>query len=226
MKNLKKEFLKNSNGITLIALVITIIVLLILAGVTIATLTGENGLLQRATDAKTNSNDAQIIERIQLAYHSALILGQGNYTKESLMQELKNEFETGYDVDDSNNEKWIMKAQGQEVEIPSGEKSTKITFSINGFNTSSEWVTINYVAEEHQTWSDWFMSDSSLGSDLFFDRDDFTGARDPKYGEGHKAYQGSLRQLFFDTNKGEFENETFNGQEDLIAYRRSMGTCK
>ena len=39
---------KNSKGITLIALVITIIVLLILAGVTIATLTGDNGILTQA----------------------------------------------------------------------------------------------------------------------------------------------------------------------------------
>ena len=39
---------KNDNGITLIALVITIIVLLILAGVSIATLTGENGLLRKS----------------------------------------------------------------------------------------------------------------------------------------------------------------------------------
>ena len=39
----KKEEIKNSKGITLIVLVITIIVLLILAGVSIATLTGENG---------------------------------------------------------------------------------------------------------------------------------------------------------------------------------------
>ena len=39
-------------GITLIALVITIIVLLILAGVSIATLTGQNGILTRASDAK------------------------------------------------------------------------------------------------------------------------------------------------------------------------------
>ncbi len=40
---------KNIRGITLIALVITIIVLLILAGVTIVTLTGENGLLRKGT---------------------------------------------------------------------------------------------------------------------------------------------------------------------------------
>ena len=39
---------KSIRGITLIALVITIIVLLILAGVTIATLTGKNGLLRKS----------------------------------------------------------------------------------------------------------------------------------------------------------------------------------
>ena len=43
--------MRNQKGITLIALVITIIVLLILAGVSIAMLTGQNGILTRATDA-------------------------------------------------------------------------------------------------------------------------------------------------------------------------------
>ena len=50
----KREF-KNQKGITLIALVITIVVLLILAGITIATLTGDNGIITRANDAKTNT---------------------------------------------------------------------------------------------------------------------------------------------------------------------------
>ena len=44
--------LKNKRGITLIALVITIIILLILAGITISTLTGDNGLFARAQQAK------------------------------------------------------------------------------------------------------------------------------------------------------------------------------
>ena len=43
--------MKNNKGITLIALVITIIVLLILAGISIAMLTGENGLLNKASGA-------------------------------------------------------------------------------------------------------------------------------------------------------------------------------
>ena len=53
---IKKE---RSKGITLIALVITIIVLLILAGVSIATLTGENGILSQATKAKKETEEAK-----------------------------------------------------------------------------------------------------------------------------------------------------------------------
>ena len=52
-------------GITLIALVITIIVLLILAGVSIATLTGDNGILSKATKAKDETIIAQEKELIQ-----------------------------------------------------------------------------------------------------------------------------------------------------------------
>ena len=55
------------NGITLIALVITIIVLLILAGISIATLTGENGLLTKADTAKTETSKASAKEKVQIA---------------------------------------------------------------------------------------------------------------------------------------------------------------
>ena len=61
-----KEKLKEQNGITLIALVITIIVLLILAGVTIATLTGDNGILTQAKNAKESSKEAESEEEIAL----------------------------------------------------------------------------------------------------------------------------------------------------------------
>ena len=57
---------KKENGITLVALVITIIVLLILAGISIATLTGENGLLNRATQAKNTSINASYNENAAL----------------------------------------------------------------------------------------------------------------------------------------------------------------
>lgn len=59
--------MKEQKGITLIALVITIIVLLILAGVSIAMLTGENGILTKATTAKTKTIEAELKEQVSLA---------------------------------------------------------------------------------------------------------------------------------------------------------------
>ena len=58
--------LNGHHGITLIALVITIIVLLILAGVTIATLTGENGILTQAETAKKATEEAEKEEQENL----------------------------------------------------------------------------------------------------------------------------------------------------------------
>ena len=51
--------IKTNEGITLIALVITIIILLILAGVSIAMLTGNNGILTRAQNAKNKTVEAE-----------------------------------------------------------------------------------------------------------------------------------------------------------------------
>ena len=62
--------MRNQKGITLIALVITIIVLLILAGVSIAMLTGENGLLNRANNAKKATVEAEAVERINLTLNA------------------------------------------------------------------------------------------------------------------------------------------------------------
>ena len=66
MKNYTKKSLKASNGITLIALVITIIVLLILAGISISMLSGDNSILQKATDAKQASERAEAKEQAQM----------------------------------------------------------------------------------------------------------------------------------------------------------------
>ncbi len=59
--------MKDIRGITLIALIITIIVLLILAGISIATLTGENGVLTKANTAKEENEKASAKEKVQIA---------------------------------------------------------------------------------------------------------------------------------------------------------------
>ncbi len=69
---MKKGKTSNSSGITLIALVITLIVLLILAGISISMLSGNNSILQKATDVKTLTGVGQEKETIALAYNSAL----------------------------------------------------------------------------------------------------------------------------------------------------------
>ena len=68
---------RKNKGITLIALVITIIVLLILAGVSIAMLTGENGILSQAQKAKTETeqaaeNEAAILSDYETKINEAL----------------------------------------------------------------------------------------------------------------------------------------------------------
>lgn len=76
--------MRNQNGITLIALVVTIIVLLILAGISIAMLTGSNGILTRGRDARTQTNNAEIAERINMELNAiaADVMAQDNKIKD------------------------------------------------------------------------------------------------------------------------------------------------
>ena len=61
-----KNKLKNNKGITLVALVVTIVVLLILAGVSINLVVGQNGIINKAKDAKKNYTDAAKKEEKEL----------------------------------------------------------------------------------------------------------------------------------------------------------------
>ena len=107
---MKKEKISNmkrdSKGITLIALVITIIVLLILAGVTIATLTGDNGILTRATDASEQTKLADEKEKIELSAVGALAKENGEeISQTTLEEELGKYFKNGkYAVEPGTNE--------------------------------------------------------------------------------------------------------------------------
>ena len=77
------------NGITLIALVITIIVLLILAGVSIAMLTGQNGILTQAQNSKTVTENKSAEEKVKLAVMGARA-DDGTLTVGKLRTELAN----------------------------------------------------------------------------------------------------------------------------------------
>ena len=80
---------ETQKGITLIALVITIIVLLILAGVSIAMLTGQNGILTQAQNAKTTTENKSAEEKVKLAVMGARA-DDGTLTVGKLRTELAN----------------------------------------------------------------------------------------------------------------------------------------
>ena len=64
--------LKSNNAITLISLVITIIILLILAGVSLNLVVGEDGIVKQTMDSRNSHEDAQNKEQIQLAVMSSI----------------------------------------------------------------------------------------------------------------------------------------------------------
>ena len=83
--------LKNVKGITLVALVITIIILLILAGVSIAMLAGEDGLLRKAIEAKEQAKIKEYAEKIELIKTELKIKNEGY--QEPTIDDLKTEFD-------------------------------------------------------------------------------------------------------------------------------------
>lgn len=73
---------RNQKGVTLIALVVTIIVLLILAGTSIAMLSGDNGILTNAQKAQTGNKEGEIVEKIGMAYNVVKTETMINLTKD------------------------------------------------------------------------------------------------------------------------------------------------
>ena len=84
---------KDTKGITLIALVITIIVLLILAGVSIAMLTGQNGILTQAQNSKTTTEYKSAEEKVKLAIMAARSQSEtGALDADKLIAEITNNY--------------------------------------------------------------------------------------------------------------------------------------
>ena len=84
------KYASNNKGITMIALIITIIVLLILAGVTLAILVGNNGIIEKANSAGLETEIANEMAKIKMAYSAVLVdlynngEGNSNVTAEKL----------------------------------------------------------------------------------------------------------------------------------------------
>ncbi len=110
-----KKIYKNK-GITLIALIITIIVLLILAGITIGALTSNNSILKQAGKAKNNTKVGKEKEVIELSVMGAVSLNKDALLKESEFQEQlnKNADEGNPIIIESNEEEYIVKFEDED----------------------------------------------------------------------------------------------------------------
>ncbi len=108
---MKNKGLKQNKGITLIALVITIIVILILAGVSINTLFGDNGMLTKAEEAREANSHAQVKDEIQLEMHNYEIEKRSGNTTVTLIEYLE-----------SKNESFIQKVDDQDYYVVQPDK--------------------------------------------------------------------------------------------------------
>ncbi len=160
---MKVEKSKN-RGITLIALVITIIVLLILAGVSIATLTGENGILTRANDAKERTEKANVKESIELLLEEYKINSINN-KEESLEDFLKSKLSLEYI-------------------IPYG--NTGYTFYYNGYKIVIDKNTLEVVSiQKEENLNEYFVGDyGAIGDGVTNDFEAIQSAVDDCYNNG------------------------------------------
>ena len=231
---MKKQMKNNKAGVTLIALVVTIIVLLLLAGISIQMLTGDNGILNNATQAKEASEEEQIRERIKLAYHSALIHGisgeNGNITKPILKGELENEF-AGKEVtitDSADKKEWIISVDNVSVSVKAGIEGPieQEVYSLGQEVTVGEEQF--YVIEENDTSSKdkiTLLSKYMLDSTMTFQANtwNYMGSRQFCTGSsGDKGYWGT-NGVNYPLNVNEIESERATVYNIAVAYGNSKG---
>ena len=122
--------MKNQKGITLIALVVTIVVLLILAGTAIAMLQGDNGILTQAQNAKAANTEAEVVEKIKLAYNNI-----------NTIVVSKTSTDPTYNPQETETEKGLAQTVATELEL--GTLSSGTSVSKDGY-------TLDYTAASHE----------------------------------------------------------------------------
>ena len=119
MKNKRLQ----SKGITLIALVITVIVLLILAGVAIQALSGPNGILNNSVEAKKQTNMKNILEKANLAKQDVIsqnVLAGKETTKDEIVDKIVEELggnKNGNLITEVDDEYEIMVKDDNQIEV-------------------------------------------------------------------------------------------------------------
>ena len=138
----RKKWVKSNNyGITLIALVITVIVLLILAGISISMLSGDNSILSRATQAKTKTEYGKAQEALSLAYAEAVgdrYLNNSSAALEGeVVQKLQNE---GYTIGTEASGSTQIELSSTSVTLEAGGNTEEVNAKIK---TSTKYMLVD-----------------------------------------------------------------------------------
>ena len=129
---MNKHKINTKSGITLIALVVTIIVLLLLAGISIQMLTGDNGILQRAGEAKEITDKNQIVEQARLDILGELADKKGeDPTETKIIEILGTYFKEDTIPEDLSDLNQVMKTK-------SGGYTVKLSEVLNGVTIKQE----------------------------------------------------------------------------------------
>ncbi len=194
----------SKKGITLIALVVTIIVLLILAGISIQMLTGQNGILKRAEEAKIKTDLAKEKEFLDFSVTSA-------FTPESLYSEFTlDSLQTSLNSYFGNNE-------ATAVENPDGSFTIKIKESGNEYQLTKtgQEINVNKVKDEHPA----FLSGTGSEEDPFL----IESIEDLVFfsyqvREGIENYEGKYVELATDLNFSSSNSYVDPNCEDYSKY--------
>ena len=121
-------------GITLIALVVTIVVLLILAGISIRMVLGSDGIIAKTKESRAETRIAQIDEQVNLAIGDAYTEGLGSITDSGLKSALNNHLGEGtYDISGDETTGWqvTVKETGKTYNITANGKTDSSSGTLN-----------------------------------------------------------------------------------------------
>ena len=155
MKNLKE-----TKGITLVALVITIIILLILAGISISSLTG-SGLFKKAEDAKYKTERTEIIEKVRIDIFEKQTENLGKFEENELIEILKKYGDVSSTKESILDETLTTKDKKYEIKVSEiwdkPFESNKISFSINCPEEKEKYGG-SFEVDKGTTWAEFFNS--------------------------------------------------------------------
>ena len=214
--------MKRNKGITLIALVITIIVLLILAGVAISMLSGQNGILKKAAEAKKKTEQSQEEEQTKLAQMEAASNLNGTTHTEKVAsignKEISVKIPAGFSISPREGEQKIetgmviIDQEGNEyVWIPVFEKDTNCTWGVDysavkskvedsdEYYTAIETALNNYTSNyKRNNYVDKWYGNADYGRQGYYNGTEFiyytNGNMTEK--EYNKLYRGMLKSVY------------------------------